>query len=157
MSFHFHRQATFIFISYERFDSFVYSGKIFHCLQAPLQDLRSWFRASPPVVTASTSCPQRISSPLNVRNPVGCIDNSSVNSSSSSSSGGNCRAISLSSTSSSSSNSTSDDEAYPSTPVAEMSLSSTNSSAVPTVRAFSSDSGYVGEGLLFIELFQLFL
>lgn len=41
-----------------------------------------------------------------------------------------------------SSSSSEDDEEYPNTPAAEVSLSSTNSSAPQTARAFSSDSGY---------------
>ena len=41
-----------------------------------------------------------------------------------------------------SSSSSEDDEEYPNIPNVEESLSSTNSSAPPTVRAFSSDSGY---------------
>ena len=40
------------------------------------------------------------------------------------------------------SSSSSEDEEYPNTPAAEVSLSSTNSSAPATARAFSSDSGY---------------
>lgn len=65
---------------------------------------------------------------------IGFIDDSSVDSSAGGSNGSN---------SSTSSNSASDDEAYPSTPVAEISLSSANSSVPATARAFSSDSGLV--------------
>lgn len=65
---------------------------------------------------------------------IGFIDDSSVDSSAGGSNGSN---------NSTSSNSASDDEAYPSTPVAEISLSSANSSVPATARAFSSDSGLV--------------
>lgn len=66
---------------------------------------------------------------------IGFIDDSSVDSSAGGSNGSN--------SSTTSSNSASDDEAYPSTPVAEISLSSANSSVPATARAFSSDSGLV--------------
>lgn len=77
---------------------------------------------------------QRTSSPLADRE-ISFIDDSSVDSSP----GGS----NASSSSTTSSNSASDDEAYPSTLVAEISLSSANSSAPATARAFSSDSGFV--------------
>ncbi|XP_012266251.2 uncharacterized protein LOC105691974 [Athalia rosae] len=87
-------------------------GKLFRCLQAPLQDLRTWLRPS-----ASTALPPlRTSSPMD--RGISFIDDSS---------------------------SISEDEAYPSTPVADVSLSSNNSSAPATARAFSSDSGFSSE------------
>ncbi|XP_015609235.1 uncharacterized protein LOC107274520 isoform X2 [Cephus cinctus] len=87
-------------------------GKLFKCLQAPLQDLRTWLRPSTPAALP----PLRTSSPL--EHGISYIDDSS---------------------------SSSEDEAFPSTPVAEVSLSSANSSAPPTARAFSSDSGFSSE------------
>lgn len=111
-----------------------FSGNLFKCLQAPLQDLRTWLRPNT-ASTTSASRPQRPNSPLAERE-ISFIDDSSVDSSAVGSNGSR-------NSTSSSSNSGSDDEAYPSTPVAEISLSSTNSSAPPTARAFSSDSGFV--------------
>ncbi|XP_012287406.1 uncharacterized protein LOC105703526 [Orussus abietinus] len=88
-------------------------GKLFKCLQAPLQDFRTWLRPSTPAALP----PLRTSSPLD--RGISFIDDSS---------------------------SSSEDEAFPSTPVAEVSLSSANSSsAPPTARAFSSDSGFSSE------------
>lgn len=110
----------------------IYSGNLFKCLQVPLQDLRTWLRPNA-TSTTPTSRGQRTNSPLADRE-ISFIDDSSVDSSAGGSNVSN---------SSTSSNSASDDEAYPSTPVAEISLSSANSSAPPTARAFSSDSGFV--------------
>ena len=110
-----------------------FSGNLFKCLQAPLQDLRTWLRPSATSATP-TSRRQRTSSPL-ADQEISFIDDSSVDSSAGGSNGSN--------SSTTSSNSASDDEAYPSTPVAEISLSSANSSAPATARAFSSDSGFV--------------
>ncbi|XP_053971178.1 uncharacterized protein LOC128872470 isoform X1 [Hylaeus volcanicus] len=116
-------------------DDYRDDGNIFKCLQAPLQDLRTWLRPSATPATSSTRA-QRTNSPLADRE-ISFIDDSSVDSSAGGSNG--------SSSSTTSSNSASDDEAYPSTPVAEISLSSANSSAPPTARAFSSDSGFSSE------------
>ncbi|CAK9829364.1 hypothetical protein ANTRET_LOCUS6717 [Anthophora retusa] len=121
--------------TFAEIDDYRDDGNVFKCLQAPLQDLRTWLRPS----TTSTTPPtrgQRTSSPLADRE-ISFIDDSSVDSSA----GGS----NVSSSSTTSSNSASDDEAYPSTPVAEISLSSANSSAPATTRAFSSDSGFSSE------------
>ncbi|XP_015186570.1 PREDICTED: uncharacterized protein LOC107071786 isoform X2 [Polistes dominula] len=131
-------------------DDFQDDGNLFKCLQAPLQDLRTWLRPSSTTCTTSSACTggaggggsgssrtPRTSSPLAERE-ITYIDDSSVDSSN----GGSTESTtSRSTTSNSSSNSASDDEAYPSTLVAEMSLSSANSNVPPTNRAFSSDSG----------------
>lgn len=90
---------------------FLFSGKLFRCLQAPLQDLRTWLRPNPSTASAALP-PLRTSSPMD--RGISFIDDSS---------------------------SISEDEAYPSTPVADVSLSSTNSGPPPAARAFSSDSG----------------
>lgn len=94
-------------------DEFRDDGKLFKCLQAPLQDLRTWLRPNPP---AALPPPLRTSSPMD--RVISFIDDSS---------------------------SGSEDEAFPNTPVAEVSLSSTNSTAPPSARAFSSDSGFSSE------------
>lgn len=90
-----------------------FSGKLFKCLQAPLQDLRTWLRPSTP---AAALPPLRTSSPLD-QNNISFIDDDSDESS--------------------------EDEVYSNAPANEVSLSSTVSSAQPTTRAFSSDSGYL--------------
>ncbi|XP_050591006.1 myosin-7B-like isoform X3 [Bombus affinis] len=121
--------------TFAEIDDYRDDGNLFKCLQAPLQDLRTWLRPST-TSTTSMSRGQRTSSPLADRE-ISFIDDSSVDSSP----GGS----NASSSSTTSSNSASDDEAYPSTPVAEISLSSANSSAPATARAFSSDSGFSSE------------
>ncbi|XP_060832954.1 myosin-7B-like isoform X3 [Bombus pascuorum] len=121
--------------TFAEIDDYRDDGNLFKCLQAPLQDLRTWLRPSTTSAT-SMSHGQRTSSPLADRE-ISFIDDSSVDSSP----GGS----NASSSSTTSSNSASDDEAYPSTPVAEISLSSANSSAPATARAFSSDSGFSSE------------
>lgn len=122
--------------TFAEIDDYRDDGNLFKCLQAPLQDLRTWLRPNT-ASTTSASRPQRPNSPLAERE-ISFIDDSSVDSSAVGSNGSR-------NSTSSSSNSGSDDEAYPSTPVAEISLSSTNSSAPPTARAFSSDSGFSSE------------
>ncbi|XP_078043162.1 uncharacterized protein LOC144473285 isoform X1 [Augochlora pura] len=123
--------------TFAEIDDYRDDGNLFKCLQAPLHDLRTWFRPSvTPTSTTSTSRVQRTNSPLADRE-ISFIDDSSVDSSAVGSN--------RSSSSTTSSNSASDDEAYPSTPVAEISLSSANSSAPATARAFSSDSGFSSE------------
>ncbi|XP_031787373.1 uncharacterized protein LOC100680036 isoform X1 [Nasonia vitripennis] len=87
-------------------------GKLFKCLQAPIQDLRTWLRPSTPAALP----PLRTSSPL--ERGISYIDDSGTSS---------------------------EDEAYSNTQAAEVSLSSTVSSAPPTTRAFSSDSGFSSE------------
>ncbi|XP_031828332.1 uncharacterized protein LOC116425155 isoform X2 [Nomia melanderi] len=121
--------------TFAEIDDYRDDGNLFKCLQAPLQDLRTWLRPSA-TPTTSTSRGQRTNSPLADRE-ISFIDDSSVDSSAVGSN--------RSSSSTTSSNSASDDEAYPSTPVAEISLSSANSSAPATARAFSSDSGFSSE------------
>ncbi|XP_076171157.1 uncharacterized protein LOC143148578 isoform X1 [Ptiloglossa arizonensis] len=121
--------------TFAEIDDYRDDGNLFKCLQAPLQDLRTWLRPNATPATSSSRA-QRTSSPLADRE-ISFIDDSSVDSSAGGSNG--------SSSSTTSSNSASDDEAYPSTPVAEISLSSANSSAPPTARAFSSDSGFSSE------------
>ncbi|XP_076248630.1 uncharacterized protein LOC143188311 isoform X2 [Calliopsis andreniformis] len=121
--------------TFAEIDDYRDDGNLFKCLQAPLQDLRTWLRPNT-TSASSTSRGQRTSSPL-VDREISFIDDSSVDSSADGSNG--------SRSSTSSSNSASDDEAYPSTPVAEISLSSANSTAPPTARAFSSDSGFSSE------------
>ncbi|XP_076764449.1 uncharacterized protein LOC143431527 isoform X2 [Xylocopa sonorina] len=121
--------------TFAEIDDYRDDGNLFKCLQTPLQDLRTWLRPSATSATP-TSREQRTSSPLADRE-ISFIDDSSVDSSAGRSND--------SSNSTTSSNSASDDEAYPSTPVAEISLSSANSSAPPTARAFSSDSGFSSE------------
>ncbi|KAM0730204.1 hypothetical protein ACS0PU_004081 [Formica fusca] len=112
------------------------NGNLLQCLQAPLQDLRSWLR--PNAIQSSSRVP-RIESSMADRE-ICYIDDSSVDSSSNGST--NSRSCS---SSTSSSNSAYDDEAYPNTPIAEPSLSSATSSVPHTVRAFSSDSGFSSE------------
>ncbi|KAK1118640.1 hypothetical protein K0M31_014945 [Melipona bicolor] len=121
--------------TFAEIDDYRDDGNLFKCLQAPLQDLRTWLRPSA-TSTTPTSRRQRTSSPL-ADQEISFIDDSSVDSSAGGSNGSN--------SSTTSSNSASDDEAYPSTPVAEISLSSANSSAPATARAFSSDSGFSSE------------
>ncbi|XP_029043976.1 uncharacterized protein LOC114876543 isoform X1 [Osmia bicornis bicornis] len=120
--------------TFAEIDDYRDDGNLFKCLQVPLQDLRTWLRPNA-TSTTPTSRGQRTNSPLADRE-ISFIDDSSVDSSAGGSNVSN---------SSTSSNSASDDEAYPSTPVAEISLSSANSSAPPTARAFSSDSGFSSE------------
>ncbi|KAJ8664718.1 hypothetical protein QAD02_006380 [Eretmocerus hayati] len=110
-------------------------GKLFKCLQAPLQDLRTWLRPMTPgpesqqqqqqQMDASLG-PLRTSSPLEQSANISYIDDSAEADSSSGAS---------------------DDEAYSmNAPGNEISLSSTVSSGVPaTARAFSSDSGFSSE------------
>ncbi|XP_014486118.1 PREDICTED: uncharacterized protein LOC106750338 [Dinoponera quadriceps] len=118
-------------------------GNIFKCLQAPLQDLRSWFR---PCSTLAGSSQGLRTNSLVTDQGIGYVDDSSVDSSGSSSSSSSSNSSnSNSSSTSSSTNSVSDDEACPRTPVAEHSVSLTTSTAPPTVRAFSSDSGFSSE------------
>ncbi|XP_014613878.1 PREDICTED: uncharacterized protein LOC106792176 [Polistes canadensis] len=132
-------------------DDYQDDGNLFKCLQAPLQDLRTWLRPSA-TCTAGSACTgggssrtPRTSSPLAERE-IAYIDDSSVDSSGGVSTNGSTEmTTSSSTTSNSSSNSASDDEAYPSTLVAEMSLSSANSNVPPNNRAFSSDSGFSSE------------
>lgn len=121
-------------------DDYRDDGNLFKCLQAPLQDLRTWLRPNA-TTTASSSRTPRTSSPLAERE-ISFIDDSSVDSSGG---GSSSTSSTTGTTSNSSSNSASDDEAYPSTPVAEMSLSSANSNVPPSARAFSSDSGFSSE------------
>ncbi|XP_015127235.1 uncharacterized protein LOC107048540 isoform X1 [Diachasma alloeum] len=94
-------------------DDYHDDGKLFKCLQAPLQDLRTWLRPGP-LPSASSSSGLRTSSPMD--RGISYIDDSS---------------------------SSSEDEEFADTPMAEVSLSSTNSGVPPASRAFSSDSGYV--------------
>lgn len=112
------------------------SGNLLQCLQTPLQDLRNWLRPSVVSSACSSRIPQVESSIAN--REISYIDDSSADSSSNSST--NNRSCS---SSTSSSNSAYDDDAYPSTPIAEPSLSSATSSVPHTARAFSSDSGFV--------------
>ncbi|EZA60208.1 Reticulocyte-binding protein 2-like protein a [Ooceraea biroi] len=119
-------------------DNYRDNGKLLQCLQTPLQDLRSWLRPSA-TSSAGTSRVPRIGSTIADRE-ICYIDDSSVDSSSNGST--NSRSCS---SSTSSSNSAYDDEAYPSTPIAEPSLSSATSSVPHTARAFSSDSGFSSE------------
>ncbi|TGZ52558.1 Reticulocyte-binding protein 2-like protein [Temnothorax longispinosus] len=107
------------------------------CLQTPLQDLRNWLR--PTVSSACSSRVPQIESSIADRE-ISYIDDSSADSSSNGST--NSRSCS---SSTSSSNSAYDDDAYPSTPIAEPSLSSATSSVPHTARAFSSDSGFSSE------------
>ncbi|XP_034941560.1 uncharacterized protein [Chelonus insularis] len=93
-------------------------GKLFKCLQTPLQDLRTWFRPNP--ITAPPPHTQELRTSSPVASRIGYIDDSS---------------------------SSSEDEEFGDTPLAEVSLSSTNSGAPPASRAFSSDSGYVVDAL----------
>ncbi|KAF7394645.1 hypothetical protein HZH66_007819 [Vespula vulgaris] len=124
-------------------DDYRDDGNLFKCLQAPLQDLRTWLRPNT-TTTAGPSRTPRTSSPLAERE-IAYIDDSSVDSSGGGSTNGSSDSTTSSTTSNSSSNSASDDEAYPSTLVAAMSLSSANSNVPPTNRAFSSDSGFSSE------------
>lgn len=114
---------------------FVGSGNLLQCLQTPLQDLRNWLR--PNMSSACSSRIPQIESSVADRE-ISYIDDSSADSSSNGST--NSRSCS---SSTSSSNSAYDDDAYPSTPMAEPSLSSATSSVPHTARAFSSDSGFV--------------
>ncbi|XP_034941564.1 uncharacterized protein [Chelonus insularis] len=91
-------------------------GKLFKCLQTPLQDLRTWFRPNP--ITAPPPHTQELRTSSPVASRIGYIDDSS---------------------------SSSEDEEFGDTPLAEVSLSSTNSGAPPASRAFSSDSGFSSE------------
>ncbi|XP_003425083.2 uncharacterized protein LOC100680036 isoform X2 [Nasonia vitripennis] len=98
--------------TFQDVDDFRDDGKLFKCLQAPIQDLRTWLRPSTPAALP----PLRTSSPL--ERGISYIDDSGTSS---------------------------EDEAYSNTQAAEVSLSSTVSSAPPTTRAFSSDSGFSSE------------
>lgn len=111
------------------------SGNLLQCLQTPLQDLRNWLR--PSMSSACSSRIPQIESAI-VDREISYIDDSSADSSSNDSTNSHSC-----SSSSSSSNSAYDDDAYPSTPIAEPSLSSATSSVPHTARAFSSDSGFV--------------
>ncbi|XP_035730742.1 keratin, type II cytoskeletal 1-like [Vespa mandarinia] len=125
-------------------DDYRDDGNLFKCLQAPLQDLCTWLRPSTTTTAGPSSRTPRTSSPLAERE-IAYIDDSSVDSSGGGSTNGSSDSTTSSTTSNSSSNSASDDEAYPSTLVAAMSLSSANSNVPPTNRAFSSDSGFSSE------------
>ncbi|XP_020288013.1 uncharacterized protein LOC109856776 isoform X2 [Pseudomyrmex gracilis] len=121
-------------------DSYHDNGNLLQCLQAPLQDIRGWLRPnSATSSSANSSRVPRLDSSIADRE-ICYIDDSSVDSSSNGST--NSRSCS---SSTSSSNSGYDDEAYPSTPIAEPSLSSATSSVPHTNRAFSSDSGFSSE------------
>lgn len=117
MLYHIQEVQRFIFIF-----SFYRSGKLFKCLQAPLQDLRTWLRPGTPTAYPAL----RTSSPLD--RGISFIDDSSTSS---------------------------EDEEFPSTPVAEVSLSSANS-APAAARAFSSDSGYAAPGSNRVTFFRRF-
>ncbi|KAL0112961.1 hypothetical protein PUN28_012305 [Cardiocondyla obscurior] len=119
-------------------DNYHDNGNLLQCLQTPLQDLRNWLRPSMSSA-CSTRIPQMESSSIADRE-ISYIDDSSADSSSNGST--NSRSCS---SSTSSSNSAYDDDAYPSTPIAEPSLSSATSSVPHAVRAFSSDSGFSSE------------
>ncbi|XP_047356506.1 mucin-21-like [Vespa velutina] len=125
-------------------DDYRDDGNLFKCLQAPLQDLCTWLRPNTTTTAGPSSRTPRTSSPLAERE-IAYIDDSSVDSSGGGSTNGSSDSTTSSTTSNSSSNSASDDEAYPSTLVAAMSLSSANSNVPPTNRAFSSDSGFSSE------------
>ncbi|XP_011495535.1 PREDICTED: coiled-coil domain-containing protein 57-like [Ceratosolen solmsi marchali] len=99
--------------TFQDVDDYRDDGKLFKCLQAPLQDLRTWLRPGTPAALP----PLRTSSPLE-GGTISYIDDSGTSS---------------------------EDEAYSNTPAAEVSLSSTVSSAPATARAFSSDSGFSSE------------
>uniref|UniRef100_A0ABD2X1R6 Uncharacterized protein n=1 Tax=Trichogramma kaykai TaxID=54128 RepID=A0ABD2X1R6_9HYME len=112
--------------TFQDVDDFREDGKLFKCLQAPLQDLRTWLRPSSPSSTIgivgaaspASSDALRTSSPLD--RGMSFIDDEAT--------------------------SISDDEVYSNEVVNnEASLSSTVSSAPPAVRAFSSDSGFSSE------------
>jgi len=122
------------------------SGNLLQCLQAPLQDFRSWLRPGA-TSSAGPSRVPRIESSM-VDREICYIDDSSVDSSSN----GSSNSRSCSSSTSSSSNSAYDDDAYPSTPLAEPSLSSATSSVPHTARAFSSDSGFASFNNNFIAI-----
>lgn len=97
---------------------FIFSGKLFKCFQVPLHDIRTWLRPDDLPLASSTSG-LRTSSPM--ERGISYIDDPS---------------------------SSSEDEEFNDLPIAEVSLSSTNSGVPPTSsRAFSSDSGYVIEEL----------
>ncbi|XP_014219013.1 uncharacterized protein LOC106647223 [Copidosoma floridanum] len=105
--------------TFQDVDDFREDGKLFKCLQAPLQDLRTWLRPGTPTSTGALP-PLRASSPLEPSSAISYIDDSATSS---------------------------EDEAYLA-PAAEASLSSNASSAQPnatTTRAFSSDSGFSSE------------
>ncbi|XP_012226844.1 uncharacterized protein [Linepithema humile] len=127
--------CTYARRTFANVDNYHDSGNLLQCLQAPLQDFRSWLRpgATP---SAGPSRVPRIESSI-VDREICYIDDSSVDSSSN----GSTNSRSCSSSTSSSSNSAYDDDAYPSTPIAEPSLSSATSSVPHAARAFSSDSG----------------
>ncbi|XP_077281907.1 uncharacterized protein LOC143908271 isoform X1 [Temnothorax americanus] len=123
--------------TFANIDNYRDNGNLLQCLQTPLQDLRNWLR--PTVSSACSSRVPQIESSIADRE-ISYIDDSSADSSSNGST--NSRSCS---SSTSSSNSAYDDDAYPSTPIAEPSLSSATSSVPHTARAFSSDSGFSSE------------
>ncbi|XP_066586716.1 inner centromere protein-like [Prorops nasuta] len=126
--------------TFAEIDDFSDPGHLFKCLEAPLQDLRSWLRPAAGATAGSSNEQQTVSSMA--VGALNYIDDSSSSSTSSSADDPDDRDARGSS---SSSNSASDDEAYPATPVPEISLSSATSTAPPTARAFSSDSGFSSE------------
>lgn len=123
--------------TFANIDNYRDNGNLLQCLQTPLQDLRNWLR--PNMSSACSSRIPQIESSVADRE-ISYIDDSSADSSSNGST--NSRSCS---SSTSSSNSAYDDDAYPSTPMAEPSLSSATSSVPHTARAFSSDSGFSSE------------
>lgn len=123
--------------TFANIDNYRDNGNLLQCLQTPLQDLRNWLR--PNMSSACSSRIPQIRSSIADRE-ISYIDDSSADSSSNGST--NSRSCS---SSTSSSNSAYDDDAYPSTPMAEPSLSSATSSVPHTARAFSSDSGFSSE------------
>ncbi|XP_011635431.1 uncharacterized protein LOC105426063 isoform X2 [Pogonomyrmex barbatus] len=122
--------------TFANIDNYRDNGNLLQCLQTPLQDLRNWLRPN----VMSSACSSRIPQIESPNREISYIDDSSVDSSSNGST--NSRSCS---SSTSSSNSAYDDDAYPSTPIAEPSLSSATSSVPHTARAFSSDSGFSSE------------
>lgn len=123
--------------TFANIDNYRDNGNLLQCLQTPLQDLRNWLR--PNISSTCSSRVPRLESSIADRE-ISYIDDSSADSSSNGST--NSRSCS---SSTSSSNSAYDDDAYPSTPIAEPSLSSATSSVPHTARAFSSDSGFSSE------------
>ncbi|XP_012539372.1 uncharacterized protein LOC105838386 isoform X2 [Monomorium pharaonis] len=123
--------------TFANIDNYRDNGNLLQCLQTPLQDLRNWLR--PSISSACSSRIPRLESSVADRE-ISYIDDSSADSSSNGST--NSRSCS---SSTSSSNSAYDDDVYPSTPIAEPSLSSGTSSVPHAARAFSSDSGFSSE------------
>ncbi|XP_057333721.1 uncharacterized protein LOC130672927 isoform X2 [Microplitis mediator] len=98
-------------------DDYRNDGKLFKCLQTPLQDLRTWFRPGQLSSSSHSNVPElRTSSPS--ERPISYIDDAS---------------------------SSSEDEEFGDAHLAEISMSSTNSGVPPASRAFSSDSGFSSE------------